>query len=54
MSGHTLDPLLPEHGFDVAGLLAGSESTLVTVLRAQLKHMNAQALQEDRCPWPRP
>ncbi len=37
VSGYNLDSLLPEHGFDVAGLLVGSESTLVTVLRAQLK-----------------
>jgi FAD/FMN-containing dehydrogenase len=31
------DSLLPEHGFDIAGLLVGSESTVVTVLRARLK-----------------
>ncbi len=37
VSGYNLDSLLPEHGFDVAGLLVGSESTLVTVLRARLK-----------------
>ncbi len=37
VSGYNLDSLLPEHGFDVAGLLTGSESTLVTVLRAELK-----------------
>ncbi|MGE5697707.1 MAG: FAD-binding oxidoreductase, partial [Candidatus Sericytochromatia bacterium] len=37
VSGYNLDSLLPEHGFDVAGLLVGSESTLVTVLRAELK-----------------
>jgi FAD/FMN-containing dehydrogenase len=37
VSGYNLDSLLPEHGFDVAGLLIGSESTLVTVLRARLK-----------------
>ncbi|SFL92516.1 FAD-binding and (Fe-S)-binding domain-containing protein [Streptomyces pini] len=36
VSGYNLDSLLPEHGFDVAGLLVGSESTLVTVLRAEL------------------
>ncbi len=36
VSGYNLDPLLPEHGFDVAGLLVGSESTLVTVLRVEL------------------
>jgi FAD/FMN-containing dehydrogenase/Fe-S oxidoreductase len=37
VSGYNLDSLLPEHGFDVAGALVGSESTLVTVLRAELK-----------------
>ena len=37
VSGYNLDSLLPEHNFDVAGLLVGSESTLVTVLRAKLK-----------------
>ncbi|GAA0963169.1 FAD-binding and (Fe-S)-binding domain-containing protein [Actinocorallia libanotica] len=37
VSGYNLDPLLPEHGFDVAGFLVGSESTLVTVLRAELE-----------------
>ncbi|GAA4131435.1 FAD-binding and (Fe-S)-binding domain-containing protein [Actinomadura keratinilytica] len=36
VSGYNLDSLLPEHGFDVAGLLTGSESTLVTVLRAEV------------------
>ncbi|BCL26161.1 FAD-binding and (Fe-S)-binding domain-containing protein [Streptomyces aurantiacus] len=37
VSGYNLDSLLPEHGFDVGGLLTGSESTLVTVLRAELE-----------------
>jgi FAD/FMN-containing dehydrogenase/Fe-S oxidoreductase len=37
VSGYNLDSLLPEHGFDVAGALVGSESTLVTVLRAELE-----------------
>jgi FAD/FMN-containing dehydrogenase len=37
VSGYNLDSLLPERGFDIAGLLVGSESTLVTVLRAKLK-----------------
>ena len=37
VSGYNLDSLLPEHGFDIAGLLVGSESTLFTVLRAKLK-----------------
>jgi FAD/FMN-containing dehydrogenase/Fe-S oxidoreductase len=36
VSGYNLDSLLPERGFDVAGALVGSESTLVTVLRAEL------------------
>ena len=37
MSGYNLDSLLPEHGFNVAQLLIGSESTLVVVLRAELE-----------------
>lgn len=37
VSGYNLDSLLPEHHFDVAGLLVGSESTLATVLRAELE-----------------
>jgi Fe-S oxidoreductase/FAD/FMN-containing dehydrogenase len=37
VSGYNLDSLLDEHRFDVAGLLVGSESTLVTVLRAELE-----------------
>jgi FAD/FMN-containing dehydrogenase/Fe-S oxidoreductase len=37
VSGYNLDSLLPEHHFDVAGLLVGSESTLVTVLQAELE-----------------
>ncbi|WP_435211224.1 FAD-binding and (Fe-S)-binding domain-containing protein [Streptomyces sp. bgisy034] len=37
VSGYNLDSLLPEHGFDVAGLLTGSESTLVSVLHAELE-----------------
>jgi FAD/FMN-containing dehydrogenase/Fe-S oxidoreductase len=37
VSGYNLDSLLPEHNFDVAGALVGSESTLVTVLRAELE-----------------
>ncbi|MGI8523879.1 MAG: FAD-binding and (Fe-S)-binding domain-containing protein [Nocardioides sp.] len=37
VSGYNLDSLLPEHGFDVAGFLVGSEATLVTVLRAELE-----------------
>ncbi len=37
VSGYNLDSLLPEHGFDLAGFLVGSESTLVTVLQAELE-----------------
>lgn len=36
VSGYNLDSLLPEKGFDVAGLLIGSEGTLVAVLHAEL------------------
>ncbi|WP_216896631.1 FAD-binding and (Fe-S)-binding domain-containing protein [Nocardia alni] len=36
VSGYNLDSLLPDKGFHVAQLLVGSESTLVTVLRAEL------------------
>ncbi len=36
VSGYNLDSLLPRNGFHVAQLLVGSESTLVTVLRAEL------------------
>ncbi|MGC4933097.1 FAD-binding and (Fe-S)-binding domain-containing protein [Gordonia sp. DT30] len=37
VSGYNLDSLLPEHNFDVAGLLVGSEATLVTVLHAEIE-----------------
>jgi FAD/FMN-containing dehydrogenase/Fe-S oxidoreductase len=37
VSGYNLDSLLEENHFDVAGALVGSESTLVTVLRAELE-----------------
>src|SRR4051812_13079147 len=37
VSGYNLDALLPEQGFDVAKALVGSESTLVTVLRAEIE-----------------
>ncbi|WP_079159803.1 FAD-binding and (Fe-S)-binding domain-containing protein [Streptomyces griseus] len=37
VSGYNLDSLLPEKGFDLARALVGSESTLVTVLRAELE-----------------
>lgn len=36
VSGYNLDSLLPEHRFDLARALTGSESTLVLVLRAEL------------------
>jgi FAD/FMN-containing dehydrogenase len=36
VSGYNLDSLLAEDGFDIARALVGSESTLVTVLRAEL------------------
>ncbi|MFP5347783.1 MAG: FAD-binding and (Fe-S)-binding domain-containing protein, partial [Actinomycetes bacterium] len=37
VSGYCLDSLLPEMGFDVGQALVGSEGTLVTVLRAEVK-----------------
>ncbi|WP_158295567.1 FAD-binding and (Fe-S)-binding domain-containing protein [Crenalkalicoccus roseus] len=38
VSGYAdLDKLLPEHGFDVAKALVGTEGTLVTVLQAELR-----------------
>jgi FAD/FMN-containing dehydrogenase/Fe-S oxidoreductase len=37
VSGYNLDSLLPESGFHVAKALVGSESTLVTVLHAELQ-----------------
>ena len=37
VSGYNLDSLLPENGFNVARALVGSESTLVTILRAEIK-----------------
>ncbi|WP_062439884.1 FAD-binding and (Fe-S)-binding domain-containing protein [Herbidospora daliensis] len=37
VSGYGLDALLPENGRDLARALVGSESTLVTVLRARLR-----------------
>jgi FAD/FMN-containing dehydrogenase/Fe-S oxidoreductase len=36
VSGYNLDSLLPEKGFHLAKALVGSESTLVTVLRAEV------------------
>lgn len=37
VSGYNLDSLLPENGFHLAKALVGSESTLVTVLRAEIE-----------------
>jgi FAD/FMN-containing dehydrogenase len=37
VSGYTLDSLLPENGFDIARLLVGSEGTLATILRAEVR-----------------
>ncbi|MEU8803405.1 FAD-linked oxidase C-terminal domain-containing protein [Spirillospora sp. NPDC048819] len=37
VSGYNLDSLLPEKNFDVARALVGSEGTLVTVLRAEVR-----------------
>ncbi|WP_329236681.1 FAD-binding protein [Actinoallomurus sp. NBC_01490] len=36
VSGYNLDALLPENGFNLARALVGSESTLVTVLQAEI------------------
>ncbi len=37
VSGYNLDSLLPEHGASLARALVGSESTLVTILHAELQ-----------------
>ncbi|HKU60899.1 MAG TPA: FAD-binding and (Fe-S)-binding domain-containing protein, partial [Gemmatimonadales bacterium] len=37
VSGYSLDELLPEHGFNVARALIGTESTCVTILEATLR-----------------
>jgi FAD/FMN-containing dehydrogenase/Fe-S oxidoreductase len=37
VSGYSLDDLLPENGPDLARMVTGSESTLVTVLRAEVR-----------------
>jgi FAD/FMN-containing dehydrogenase/Fe-S oxidoreductase len=37
VSGYNLPLLLPEHGFDVAKAIVGSESTLATVLEAKIR-----------------
>lgn len=47
VSGYNLPALLPEHGFNVARALVGSEGTCVTVLEATVKlcpHFPARAL----------
>jgi FAD/FMN-containing dehydrogenase/Fe-S oxidoreductase len=41
VSGYELDALLPEHHFNVARALVGSEGTCVTVLEATVRLMNA-------------
>lgn len=43
VSGYNLDSLLPENNFHVAKALVGSESTLVTVLRAELSLVRVPA-----------
>ncbi|MDR7166546.1 FAD/FMN-containing dehydrogenase/Fe-S oxidoreductase [Nocardia kruczakiae] len=43
VSGYNLDALLPERGFDIAKFLVGSESTLVTVLRAEIELVRVPA-----------
>ncbi len=43
VSGYNLDSLLPESGFNVARALVGSESTLVTILHAELRLVPAPA-----------
>ncbi|MGH3200740.1 MAG: FAD-binding and (Fe-S)-binding domain-containing protein [Streptosporangiaceae bacterium] len=45
VSGYNLDSLLPEQGFDVGRALTGSESTLVTILRAELRLVPRPAAQ---------
>jgi FAD/FMN-containing dehydrogenase/Fe-S oxidoreductase len=43
VSGYNLDSLLPDNGFNVAQALVGSESTLVTILHAELRLVPAPA-----------
>jgi FAD/FMN-containing dehydrogenase/Fe-S oxidoreductase len=45
VSGYNLDSLLPENGFDLARALVGSESTLVTILHAELRLVPKPAAQ---------
>src|SRR4029078_2352406 len=42
-SGYSLEHLLPEHGFDVARFLVGSEGTLGVVTRATVRLTPAPA-----------
>ncbi len=37
VSGYSMEHLLPEHGFDVARFLVGSEGTLATMLRVKVR-----------------
>jgi len=41
VSGYNLNDLLPENGFNVARALVGSESTLVTIVKATMKLITA-------------
>jgi len=41
VSGYNLDRLLPEHEFDVAAALVGTESTCVTILEATVRLIDA-------------
>src|SRR3954452_17018490 len=41
VSGYNLDDFLPENGFNVASALTGSEGTLVTVLEAKVRLVDA-------------
>ena len=43
ISGYALDRLLPEHGYDVVGLLCGSEGTLATTLEATVRLVRSPA-----------
>ncbi len=45
VSGYNLDSLLPEKGFNLAQALVGSESTLVTVLHAEIRLFPATGYQ---------
>ncbi len=44
VSGYNLDQLLPEHGFDVARALVGTEGTCVTTLEATVRLVEAPAV----------